>query len=161
MKTILKRCTKCGHVAKVRPRVRRCYQRAFGKGSYACYGVLEPVVKPTPHALKPAPGLGVGSLLGEEGVAAAVAERGKTVRAKAQAELDRTRKRIGDHTRTLTATVAYINKYAKLITKLEGRATRLARRASMTDGELEAERQKAIATLRKRSKATRHIEVEE
>lgn len=146
---VLKRCTKCGVAREYGPRVRRCHatETRFGK-QYYCWGRLERVVTKRERPPK------------AEGTLSSTA-RGAQVRARAQQDLDRVRKRIADHTRTLTATVAYISKYSKKITKLETRAAQLARRASMTDDEIEAERQRTIATLRKRSKATRHIEVEE
>ncbi len=39
---VWKVCVTCGERAKVAPRVRTCWRRRFGKGSYACGGVLAP-----------------------------------------------------------------------------------------------------------------------
>jgi septal ring factor EnvC (AmiA/AmiB activator) len=147
---ILKRCQKCGAQREVPSRDRRCkvIERRFGR-QYYCWGTLTRVRSrkrpPITKALTPVD----------------TAARGEQVRQQAKKDLARTRRQIGDKTRTLTATVAYISKYAKQITKLEARAARLARRASMTDDEIEAERQRAIATLRKRDKRTREITLED
>ena len=56
MKTILKRCEKCGRTSMVRPRVRRCKRQNYGPQSYWCYGKLTAVPvekKPKPVKAKP------------------------------------------------------------------------------------------------------------
>lgn len=49
---IEKRCSKCGVKKMYRSRERRCKQRAFGVGSYCCWGDLVVVEKP-PKPTKP------------------------------------------------------------------------------------------------------------
>lgn len=50
---VRKRCTKCGHVAMVKPRVRRCHEYANSFRAFACWGALERApIKRTP---KPKP----------------------------------------------------------------------------------------------------------
>jgi hypothetical protein len=42
--SIKKRCDRCGTVADVSARRRRCHRRQFGQGSYSCWGHLTRVV---------------------------------------------------------------------------------------------------------------------
>lgn len=51
LRSVRKRCTKCGSVGYYRQGTRRCRMRKFGAGSYCCYDVLVTVRKPRPKAV--------------------------------------------------------------------------------------------------------------
>lgn len=143
-RTAKKTCAKCGKAGWYRPRETRCKRQKFGPGSFWCYGALSAVAKkPDPLGLRPAPGLAIGSLLGEEGLALAVADRGVRIRADAAKKLAAARDRITDKTRQMTRLATSLRMWEK-------RASYYAKRASLTDAELEQERQTRMARAKRK-----------
>lgn len=135
---VRKRCLKCGHIASVKPRQRKCYQPRFGQGSYACWGELVPNVK-----------FQSAVTVGEIATVANV--RPQDV---AEKKLAAARKMVSEKTKAM----------ARLATSLrmwEARASRFAKQASMTDDEIAAAKAKRIADAdrRRAEKARRGIKI--
>jgi hypothetical protein len=133
-------CVKCGWKGSVAPRQKHCYQRRFGKGSYACWGTLvdlprkqrNPVAVPTPE------GLGVGWQLGEE----AEAQRMEQFREQARKELARARKH-------LDAAIEDVTRATRRLELWRSKIVRLERKTQMTDAEIAALRAKRSAAVAK------------
>lgn len=136
MKFIKKRCNRCGRVADIKARQRRCYERRFGKGSYACWGNLEVVRKPRrprKDDIQIPAGKGIGWVLSEE----ADRQRADRARAEARRQLDRTNEAIVDKTRAVT-------RLARSIDLLQQKARRLKKRSEMSDVEFAGLRERGV-----------------
>lgn len=129
--TVKKRCERCGWTGAVPVRRRRCYERRFGRGSYACWGKLaRPVVVKKQKEEKPMP--------------SKVVVRPQDV---AQKKLDRARKMIAEKTRQM-------GRLATSLREWQSKAARYAKRASMTDVEVEAERAARVSSAAARAQRT-------
>ena len=131
---VRKRCRRCGWTGLARLRQRHCHQRRFGKGSWACWGELERagVGRPAqqqPEVPLPA-GRGIGWYLTEEAMAASYEAK----RQQATKDLAHARRKMAEAaTRIRRATTS--------LKMWERRAAHYARRASLTDAEIAAERE--------------------
>lgn len=143
MKLLKKRCSRCGEVGPHRPRERRCkrmHRSKLGfKTGYWCYGNLvtvkeEPKVATPTVQKEPEPKL--------------------RPQERAARDLERVRKKIDDKRALLRRTLASL-------AKLEKKADRLSRKASMSDAEVEVRRQARIEarSRRDKSKARRAIKL--
>lgn len=117
-KQLKKRCDRCGIVADVPSKRRRCHQRRFGQNSYSCWGNLRVVKEPTLVSLPKQP------------AAAAPKLRPQDI---AQKKLDQARKKVSEKTSAMA-------RLAKQLRAWERKATYYARRASLTDVELAADK---------------------
>lgn len=141
-RTVKKTCDKCGEAGYYRPRDRRCKRRAFGVGSYACWGNLTPVVRAR-KATEPASGdairaaLDAARLVPEESAAAA-----EKVRADARVKLEQAQAKVA-------ALIAKVRRQTTLLTKYQARAGYYARRAAMTNEEVHKDRQRREARAAK------------
>ena len=132
MANIIKQCQRCGWSGPVRPRERRCKQRRFGQGSYACWGQLLTVRRPEPAKAA--------------SQNARPERQPKRPQEKSATKRDAARRRVSAleaQVETATATIANayrsIKRWRQLITEWERRADYHGRRASMTDDELRTE----------------------
>jgi hypothetical protein len=145
---VKKRCDRCGHVSLVKVRDRRCRQRRFGRGSYACWGLLSLVKRKKKEAVvgSTSPLVTDGSLdFGQ----LAPAKRKLSSQEQAAKKLTHARKMIGEKTKAL-------RRLATSLRLWERRAAYYAKRASMTDAEVAAEKVKREqATAARRQKAQR------
>lgn len=157
---VRKVCTKCGRASMVRPRARRCkiIEKRMGARFY-CYGELmalsQAVVERRKIDVSTAPGLTVGLSVQPIGPAQ---RRPQDV---AQRSLEKTRKAITAGYLNLTKLARQQARQAKRITRMEAAAARYAKRASMTDAEVQAERDAREARSKARVKKTRQISLEE
>lgn len=135
---VKKRCDRCGHVEAVRPAQRRCHRRKFGPRSYCCWGKLERVPGPVRGArrtVREAIQELAAQGAAEEAAVQAAAQAGRRPQDAAQKKLDHARSKVTEVSR----------KIARLSTSLrmwERRATHYAKRASMTDAEVAADRER-------------------
>jgi hypothetical protein len=148
---VKKRCRKCGAVAVVPTGRRRCYQRKFGKGSYACWGELTRVTRPAKPLITVPPGMGLGWVLGEEADRAMSA----AYRAKAERQLKLARQKVTEVTRKIARATTSLRMW-------ERRAAYYAQRASLTDAELAQEKadRKSKAEARAQSRVKRGMKLE-
>lgn len=139
---VLKRCTKCGTERKYPSRVRRCREQKFGKGSYWCYGALE-VVAPTP---KPE--------------ASTTTRRPQEIAKRKLKQTERALTAVNEEVFTLAKRLGKLSQRSR---QLSLKASRYAAAASMTDEEVEEQRQRRLEQIQKReaSKRTRKIDLEE
>ena len=132
---VRRRCLRCGWKGWARPRKRKCYQSRFGKGSYACWGDLAPIIRQTK--------------VSEQEAAMMPTMTGKRPQDLAQKKLDYARKMV-------TAKTKQMRRLATSLRLWESRATYYARRASMTDWEIATEKQKREAdTIRRQDAKTK------
>ena len=119
MTRVTKICGRCGATAKVPQKQRKCYQRRFGKGSYACYGDL---------------------FLAERGRKERdVSKRPQEI---AEAKLAKARKMVAETTRRMT-------RLATSLRFWERKAQYYARQASLTDTEIAEQKAARAARSRK------------
>jgi hypothetical protein len=130
-----KRCQRCGRVAWLRERMRHCRQRAFGRGSYACWGTLvdAPILRRKADAIAASSGVGIGWALSEEAAEMQVRANGARMRADAQRKYDEANEKIVDKQRQVA-------RLARAISELQRRARHYQKRAAMTDAEIAAEK---------------------
>jgi hypothetical protein len=128
---VKRRCARCRWTGLVPPRQRHCYQPRFGKGSYACWGDLLPLTQKARMTTK-------------EAIAKMAEEGGQALRHRPQEAASRklahatrqsalAQKRLMALTAALAKTLVHIRKW-------ERRATLYAKRASMTDAQVAADR---------------------
>lgn len=153
---VKKKCTRCGHVARVRPRQARCRQPRFGRNSYACWGLLEVVRKAPPPLRYPA-----GRYLAEPGLAQRereetqmpkVGKAGKTSQQVAQEKAAAARRKVDHYTREAKRATTLLHQWQRKLAHYE-------KRAALTDEQVEAERQarKAQAVARQQRTVRRGI----
>lgn len=136
MKRLKKRCTRCGVVADLPPRQRKCHERTFGRGSYCCWGRLERVVAPKKEKRMK--------------VKAPTENAKRRPQDVAQQKLEHARKMASAKTKAM----------ARLATQLrawERKASYYAKRASMTDAEILAEKVARIELIANRRPKRRAI----
>lgn len=143
-KLVQKRCAKCGWVGAARPNVRKCRQRRFGKGSWACWGDLALAV--SYDQTRPA------------------AEAPKLdARGAARQRLQKTERALKQRRRLVDEAQAEVVRWAKLVgrrqrdvRKLEALAERQREVAGMTDEQLAAAKAKRVeAAQRARDRKSR------
>lgn len=129
---VRKRCERCGHVGLVRERQTKCRRPRFGRDSFACWGDLvstkrsrnaeaDPEVRHVQPAGDNVPGH------------AATLRRKPRPQDAAQASLDQAAQKVVHYTREAL-------RVARLLASWQRKAAHYARRATMTDAEVEAER---------------------
>ena len=124
-----KRCAKCGNIYLALPRERRCKRSEQRMGRlFYCWGLL--VAEPKPKRVK-APKVE------------------QTPQQAAAGTLDTVRAKIARRYARLAELAAEMGRVSKDVRTFEASAQRLARRASMTDAEIEAERQATRARFAK------------
>jgi hypothetical protein len=133
----------------VRPRVRTCWAARFGKGSYACGGKLEPVRRKATPLVQLPPGKGLGWYLTE---AAATTAQHDAYRLKAVKELAKARQQLGARQEELQKTSARL---LRLIHKYQTKEAYWAKRASLTNEQLDAER--AAKKTKAEARASRRV----
>jgi hypothetical protein len=137
-----KRCTRCGVVREVRARQRRCHARRFGPKSYCCWGTLVKVER-AKRVRKEAP----------MKTQASTENATRRPQDAAQKKLEQARKKVSEKTRAM----------ARLATQLrawERKATYYAKRASMTDAEILAEKAARVEAIANRKPKRRGIRVQ-
>lgn len=139
-KKVKKKCARCGHVAYVTMAQRKCYQPKFGKGSYACWGDLETVVR-KPRA--------------KQTLKEANIQMSKTPQERAAEKLVVVRKHLHAANEILHTTAMKLGAVAAKIRELEREAARLERRTRMTEEEIEAERQQMAERAKLRGQHVR------
>lgn len=144
-----KRCAKCGQISIVKPRERRCKQvvrKGFGREFY-CWGNLTALQAPI-------------DAMNEIATTDAAAKRApQRPQVKAERQLQATRTKIDEHYDLLGQFANRQARCLRRLRKLEAAARRYAQRASMTDAELQAEKDQREARAKAKVKKTRAIEV--
>ena len=112
---VRKRCALCGQTGYYHQGTRQCRMRKFGAGSYCCWGDLTPVRKPRPKA---------------------VPHAGDRFRQRAAKQFTVAQK-------TLRRWQSRLKRDQKLVHKWELRLAQWERKASYTDEQVEALRQRA------------------
>lgn len=142
---VRKRCLKCGHVGMVPSAQRHCRRaerNAMGRTGFSCWGGLAVVVRP-------AQGKTLREAIEEMAVAGGepvVAEKPlPRPQDEAQRKLDRARRRIAKLEADVRDLVKRTARKQKESRRLEVSAAFYAKRASMTDAEMAADKAKRLA----------------
>lgn len=150
-RTVRKVCARCGEKGWYRERETKCKRRRFGRGSYCCWGELTRVRRRTPDAdvLRDANGTPrpLGYYLNEEAQLELQVQRGGKVRADAERKLAHARRMVAEKTKQMKRLVTSLRMW-------ERRATYYAKRATVSDAEVEAER---LARLNRPTKNRRAL----
>lgn len=131
---ILKKCTKCGVAREYKPRIRHCREQKFGNASYWCYGKLVAVV--FPKAEQPSKPV-------------------KRPQDTAKAKLVRTEKALDKVNAEVFALAKRLGVLSGRARSLSAWASRYAALASLSDAEVEAQRQKRLEQKAARALKTR------
>jgi hypothetical protein len=133
-----KRCERCGIEATVPARQRKCHERKFGRGSYCCWGRLTVVVAAKKE---------------KRMKANATTENAKRrPQDVSQKKLEHARKMVSEKTRAMA-------RLAQQLRTWERKANYYAKRASMTDAELLAEKAARVEAISKRRPKRRAIKI--
>ena len=130
-----RRCAKCGRVGYYEKGAKKCRLLAFGRGSYACWGNLKPISTRAPTGPRTTT---AGDELREMIAQAAtldprIADAGERIRADARAKLAKAQARVTEIARDVKRLSQLLDKYVKA-------ANYHARRASLTNEDVQAER---------------------